>query len=165
MQKAIRVFSIIATSLAGLSLLLLLLTIPLQSALAGLLYNASSDVLALLPQIPVSQLIFIFLNFALILLTIFFCGKNNVGIWFDILTVCALAFILPSINTFGSIIGNLFSVPLGSNQLAINNIISAIANYCLLPGNLGIIITYMVCGMSIAFKQMSKKDYSVNTPV
>ena len=62
MQKAIRSFAIIATALVGLSLILLVASIPFQRVIARDIYNSPADMISVLPQFPLLPFLFCLLR-------------------------------------------------------------------------------------------------------
>lgn len=68
--------AIVATALAGLSLLLILISVPFQKTFAEVL-STSDKILDVLPQFPVIPFIFTFLRFGCIALLLICCGKQH----------------------------------------------------------------------------------------
>ena len=158
MQKAIRISAILSAALVGFSLVLLVGSLPLQRTLAQSL-SYSEDLIGMLPIFPVIPFLCCFLTAGCIALLIICCGNKKGGIWLEILVIVALAIILPLINTaastaYAGFIGR-FS---GTAKLAAASLVSKIASFCCYPANWGQALAYITCGMSIAFKAMSKKQ-------
>lgn len=157
MQKAIRVTAIAATALAGLSLILLLVSIPFQSVIAPL-FIKSSEVIDRMPVFPLVPFIICLLQTICIALLIICCGNKKGGIWLELLIFVFLIIALPLFNELISYIQTVFIGKYGSDLMFAHSIVSQISSYCLIPSNLGQAIALLACGMSIAFKKVSKKQ-------
>lgn len=157
MQKTIRILAIIATALVALSLMLLVVSIPLQGVIAKEIFGYPSYVIEELPQFPLMFFLSNLLRVGCIGLLIICCGNKKGGIWLEILIMIILAIVLPVIDNVAL---RLYTVVLGrygSEKIMINSLITQIANYCAYPSGLGHTLAYITCGMSIAFKTLSKK--------
>ncbi len=157
MQKAIRITAIAATALAGLSLILLLVSIPFQSMIAPL-YIHSYEVIERMPVFPLVPFSICLLQTICIALSIICCGNKKGGIWLELLIFVLLITALPLFNELASYIHTTFIGRNGSVGLATHSIVSQISSYCLIPSNLGQATALLACGMSIAFKKVSKKQ-------
>ena len=156
MQKFIRIMAIIATALAGLSLLLILISIPFQRTFAQAL-STSDGILDVLPQFPVIPFIFTFLRFGCIALLLICCGKKNGGIWLEIAVFAALVLVLPLANFISSWAYTTTIARLaGSVYIAATSSISTLTSWCSVPLTLAVAIAHAACGMSIVYKKMSK---------
>jgi len=161
MQKAIRLLAIIATALVGLSLMLLVASIPFQRVIARDIYNSPADMISVLPQFPLLPFLFCLLRAGCVAVLIVCCGNKKGGFWLEILICVLLAIVLPFINNIATISYNVVIANLGSAKIIANSVVSNISSYCCYPANLGEILAYITCGMSIAFKVMSKKQNRV----
>lgn len=158
MQKTIRVLAIIATALVTVTLLLLVVSMPFQGVIAKEIFNYPPYVIAELPKFPLMSFLSCLLRTGCIGLLIICCGNKKGGIWLEILIMIILAIVLPVIDNVAL---RLYTVVLGrygSEKIMINSLISQIANYCAYPSGLGHVLAYITCGMSIAFKTLSKKQ-------
>lgn len=157
MQKAIRVMAIISAALAGLSLILLVASIPFQSMIAPL-YATSPDITAALPEFPSVPFFTCLLQTSCIALLIICCGNKKGGIWLELLLLALLIIALPILNEIAYYIQTIFVGRYGAASLAAHSVVSEISSYCLIPSNWGQALACISCGMSIAFKTMSKKQ-------
>ena len=158
MQKTIRVLAIIATALVAVTLLLLVVSMPFQGVIAKEIFNYPPYVIAELPKFPLMSFLSCLLRTGCIGLLIICCGNKKGGIWLEILIIVILAIVLPVMDNIAS---QLYTVVLGrygSEKIMINSLITQIANYCAYPSGLGHVLAYITCGMSIAFKTLSKKQ-------
>ncbi len=159
MQKFIRIMAIVAVALAGLSMCLLLITIPFQSSIAAGLFNYPEVAAASLPQFPLLPFIFCCLRLGCMALLILCCGNKKGGFWLELVVFACLVIALPAISRLATPLYTQMLVSTkGEYYLMANNVVSNIANYCLIPSSWGQAIAYAACGMSIVFKQMSKKS-------
>jgi hypothetical protein len=156
MQKTIRVLAIIAVALATFSLMLLLASIPLQRMLAREVYGYHDDFMGALPQFPLIPFLSCFLRGGCMALLIICCGNKKGGIWLELLTLVFLVMVLPVITQITSLSYNVFLGTMSTQHIATNAVVTNIANFCLIPSNLGQALAYVTCGMSIAFKKMSR---------
>ena len=158
MQKTIRILAVIAAILVALSLLLLLVSIPLQRMLANKVFGAPQDVIGILPIVPWITFTGCFMLLGCAILAVVFGGSQKGGIWLEILVLIAVMIVLPLMNT---LLGNMLTVVMGQHRgslyVAANSMSSTITSYCMWPGRLGQSIILVVCGMSMAYKHMSKK--------
>ncbi len=161
MQKAIRLLSIIATALVGLSLILLVASIPFQRVIARDIYNSPADMIAGLPQFPLLPFLFCLLRAGCVAVLIVCCGNKKGGFWLEILICVLLAIVFPAIYNIASLFCISLIVKFGELRLAAYTTVSNLASYFCYPANLGEILAYITCGMSIAFKVMSKKQNRV----
>ena len=158
MQKTIRILAIIATALVALTLMLLVVSIPLQGVIAKEIFSYPSYVIEELPQFPMMSFLSHLLRAGCIGLLIICCGNKKGGIWLEILIMVILAIVIPVTDNIAL---RLYTVVLGqfdSGKIMANSIITQIANYCAYPSGLGHTLAYITCGMSIAFKTLSKKQ-------
>ena len=158
MQKFIRIMAIVAVCLVGLSLFLLLLTIPFQRMIAMGIYDYPYDVVGILPRFPLLPFVFGCLRLGCMVLLIICCGNKKGGIWLELIVFACLMLVIPGISRIVTPIYTQMATRMGSTYIVANNIVSSIANTCMIPGGWGQAIAYAVCGMSIVFKKMSKPD-------
>ncbi len=164
MQKIIRVMIRIAAVLMGISILLLLLSVPLQGFIAKH-FDYPAYIVSALPIFPFMQFLFCLLGTGCIALLITCCGKEKGGIWLEILVLVLLAIVLPVLNNLALPIYMSFMGRFGELKIAAYSAASQITTYCLTPAALGQVLAYVSCGMSIAYKKMSKKqEKTLNTP-
>lgn len=157
MQKFIRVIAIVAAVLVALSLLLLLVSIPLQRFIAGNWLNYSESLMAALPIFPLADFFNCFLLLGCVALLIVCCGNQKGGIWLEILMFLMIAVVLPLLNELLATVQNVMLPQLqGELYVAANAIVNNIAHYCVATANLGRCIALAACGMSIAFKRTKK---------
>ena len=162
MKKTIRIMAIIAVVLAGLSIILILASIPFQSMLAREVYGYPEDLVEILPRFPLLSFLICFLRTACIALLIICCGNKKGGIWLELLILGCLVIILPSISQIVSPLYTVLLSRVGSQYLAANSVVTNIANFCLIPSNWGQALAYVTCGMSIAFKKIdTNKNHAV----
>lgn len=157
MQKTIRTLAIIAAVLAGISLMLLVASIPFQQVLAREVFGTPQEAVSLLPLFPVLPFLSCFLRTGCIVLLIVCCGNKKGSIWLEILIMTVLAIVLPFINSAASTAYNVILGAFGHSRIIANSLISQIASFCCYPINLGQVLAYIACGMSIAFKAMHKQ--------
>ena len=157
MQKFIRVMAIIAAVLVALSLLLLLVSIPLQRFIAGNWLKYPESLMAALPIFPLADFFNCFLLLACVALLIVCCGNQKGGIWLEILMFLMIAVVLPLLNNLLANVQNVMLGQLrGDTYVAANSAVNNISHYCMASGNLGRCIALATCGMSIAFKRTKK---------
>lgn len=157
MQKTIRILAIIATALTAFTLVLLVVSIPFQGVIAEEILGYPPYVIEELPQFPLLPFLSNLLRTGCIGLLIICCGNKKGGIWMEILIMIILAIVLPVINNIALRLLTVALGQLGSDKLIVNSFITQIANYCAYPSGLGQTLAYITCGMSIAFKTLSKK--------
>ena len=158
MQKFIRVLAIIAAVLVALSLLALLISIPCQRLIAGSWFHYPEQMVAALPIFPLAHFIHCFLLLGCTALMIVCAGNKKGGIWLEILLLVMLALVVPVLSTALTNVQTILTGHLrGDSYVAANSVVNQISGYCMWPGNLGNSLSLVACGMSIAFKQMSKK--------
>ena len=158
MQKFIRIMAIVATALIGGSFLLILLSIPFQRMIAMTFLNYPEQFVSCLPQIPVPQLLLCFLRLVCVALLIVCCGNKKGGVWLEIIILVCLVALLPGIHTIITpLYSKLVTYAQGINASAAYSASNTITTFCLIPSGWGQTIAYIACGMSIAFKHMSKK--------
>lgn len=158
MQKFIRISAIVATALVAMSLLLILVSIPLQSVIARNVFNYPAEFMALLPQIPVVQLLTCFVRLACIALLIICCGNKKGGIWPEVAVFVLLVAVVPTLGSVGWVLYSQLFVNLrGYAYSGANTAVNNITSFCAMPAGLGQAIAYVACGMSIAFKRLSRK--------
>ena len=75
-----------------------------------------------------------------------------------ILAIVILAIVLPVMDNIALRLYTVVLGRFGSGKIMTNSIITQIANYCAYPSGLGHVLAYITCGMSIAFKTLSKKQ-------
>lgn len=158
MQKTIRIISIAAIALMGLSLILLVASISFQRVIIGEIYGIRGEIFSALPQFPLIPFFYCLLLVACVVLLIISCNdkKGNIGI--ELFILIALIIILPSINSYASYKYATFIGGLDVNKMTGYSLASRISSYCMIPSKLGTALAYVACGMSIAFKAMSKKQ-------
>lgn len=157
MQKSIRVTAIIATVLVGLSLILLIVSIPFQGMIAPI-FNSSAEVIAMMPRFPLASFLTCLLQTVLTALLIICCGNKKGGIWLELLVLCCLVIVLPAISSLAADMQTVFIARFGAATVAAHSVASEISSYCLIPSDLGQALACISCGMSIVFKKMSKKQ-------
>ncbi len=155
MKKTIRIMAIIAVSLAGFSLILILASIPFQSMLAREVYGYHEDLVEALPQFPLLSFLICFLRTACIALLIICCGNKKGGIGLELLILGCLVIILPLISQFVSQLYTVLLSRIDRQYLVANYVVTNIANFCSIPSNCGQAHAYVTCGMSIAFKKIN----------
>lgn len=158
MEKRIRTMAVIATILMGVSVFLLVASVPFQRLIAREIFGVSDDVIGILPQFPVMPFLNCMLRAGCVALLMICCGKKKGGIWLELLVLGLLALILPAINNLASQGYMVFLGRYGSAKLAANSVVSQISSYCLTPAGWSSVLAYVACGMSITFKTMSKKQ-------
>ena len=156
MQKLIRNLTIIATALVATSLFLLLVTTPFQQAINTGFYRYR-DINSILPVVPVIPFSICMLRFVCVALLIACCGNRKGGIWMELVIIGIMVMFLPTLHTVLNYGYNTFLMRKGADYVIANSLMSQISTYCLIPADLGIILAYVCCGMSIVFKRMSKK--------
>ena len=161
MQKTIRVLAIIAAVLVGISLFLLVASMPFQRAISTQIYRYPADMAAELPLFPLIPFVTCLLEAGCVALLIICCGNKNGGIWLEILVVAVLAIVLPAINNVATQVYATVLGRFGSEKIVANSIVSVISSYCRFPADWGLVLAYITCGMSIAFKVISKKQSAV----
>ena len=158
MQKFIRIMAIIAVALVGLSLFLLLTTIPFQRMIADGVFGCPDVALDRLPMFPLVPFLNCFLRLGCMALLIICCGNRRGGIWLELIVFVSLVAVLPAVSQGVSLVYNQLVGRMGDYHLVANTMVSNISNYCLAPAGWGQAIAYAVCGMSIVFKRMSKEQ-------
>ena len=154
MKKAIRVLSIVSTALVGLSLVLMLFSILLQPFLANPMH---SSVFARQMIIPIVPLMTVLLTLGCTLFPLFFAGKENRGIWSEILVIALLATAIPLIHSVASLVFQQLINAMGSEYIAAYVSVLSITNLFKSLADLGVVLAYVVCGMSIAYKKSSQE--------
>lgn len=156
MEKLIRKSAMIAAILMGISLMLILMTVPLQRALAEYLLGYPGEQLELFPFFPVLTFGKCLLSAVCVALVSISCSNKKSSIWFEVILLGCLAIVLP--GTF-QILSNIYQRVLsgmgGVDLILTNSAATIMANYCAIPAYLGQILAYVTCGMSIAYKKLS----------
>lgn len=155
MQKFIRISAIISVVLMSTSLLFILFSLPLQRFIAENFYAYSGDILNVFPHLPLIPFLSCFLRLGCLIPLIFCCGNKKGGIWLEIIVFIALAVVLPSINMLSPVYSHWIAALRGNYYIAANSFATTIANYCLIPGNLGQALAFATCGMSIVYKKIA----------
>ena len=145
----------------GVSLFLLIVSLPLQPLLAVEIFGCSANIVSMLPQFPLMQFLSCLLRAGCIALLIICSGNKKGGIWLEILVIVALAAVVPFINGAGTAFYNNLIANLNSEKLIAISTASSISSYLCYPASCGQVLAYITCGMSIAFKVMSKKQNAV----
>lgn len=158
MQKTIRITAAIATAFMGISLILLVISLLFQEVMALEFYGLSFDLVSTLPLFPVIPFFHCLLGTGCIILLIICGGNNKGGCWLEILILIVLAIVLPSISRYATEEYVQFISRLGNGEVAAYSVVSQISYYCVVPSNWGKVLAYVACGMSIAFKKLSKKE-------
>jgi len=145
-----RITAIVAASLMFLYLLIILISLPFQAKIIQNMQIINSELYYNnLPMFPTVIFVFSCLTLACIVGLVFVCyGKSN-SIASEILILICLFAVLPAISNFVSQIRV-------HSGLYIHNI-DFIYNRCSFIVTWAKSIAYLVCGMSIAHKRMSKK--------
>ncbi|MBE7059072.1 MAG: hypothetical protein E7387_08295 [Ruminococcaceae bacterium] len=166
MKKTIRIMAIIAVVLAGLSLILIIASIPFQSMIARVVYGCPEEFVELLPRFPLVSFLGCFLRTACIALLIICCGNTKGEIWLELIVIGCLVIILPSINqitwmSYNELLGNM------SQYLAADSVVTNIADFCSIPSDWGQALAYVTCGMSIVYKKINinKKLVVINEEI
>ncbi|MBR5473145.1 MAG: hypothetical protein IKU82_04060 [Clostridia bacterium] len=158
MQKFIRIMAIVATVLIGGSFLLILLSLLFQRSIATNILGCSAETISCFPQIPVPQLLLCFLRLVCVALLIACCGNKKGGIWVEVIILICLVTVLPGINAIISpLYSKLVTYTQGIDAYVAYSTSNTITTFCLIPSGWGTTLAYITCGMSIAFKHMSKK--------
>ena len=156
MQKFIRTMAIVAVALAALSVLLLLISVPLQQLIADEIYGWGGDLLGLLPIFPVLPLLFTLLRTACMVPLIFCSGNKKVGIWLEIVVFAVLLLVLPFLSQIADTLATqILSQIRGSAYLTAHSVVNQISNMCLRTAGWGQALAYAVCGMSLVYKKHS----------
>ena len=164
MQKLIRIMAIVATGLMALSLVLLLVSMIFQPLVVDLMAYPEA-VKEYLPVIPVDELLSGFLQMICVGLLIICCGSKKGGPWLELTVMVVLVAGWPIVREILSVLfmglvnifGFRYGVDIGATAAMAQTIKGMLTEYCMIPANLGKIIAYVACGMSIAFKHMNKK--------
>ena len=158
MKKTIRIMAIIATVLAGFSLLLIFASIPLQSIIAREIYGCSEEILDAMPLFPTVAFLNCLFRMVCFALLIICCGNQKGGIWMELMIAGCLAIVLPVVAQISSWAYSMILGNMNSLYLAANSIVTSMVNFCLAPAGLGQTLAYVTCGMSIAYKRLGKKN-------
>lgn len=158
MQKVMRILAIVATVLMVVSLLLLLISIPLQSLYAKEVLNYPADMRSALPVIPLPTLLSCLLRAVLVALVIFVCGSKKGGILFDLAVLAGLVIVEPILNGIVTAVYTAVLGGMGYEYVLGNSVATQLSTYCLMPAGWGVVIAYVICGMSIACKKLSKPE-------
>lgn len=161
MQKFIRIMAIVSVVLIGISLLSLMITYPFQRLMGTKLFSYPQDIISALPQFPLVQFLSCTLQLGFAGLLILSCRNEKGGIWLEAVSLAFLAVVLPVCSQiatpfFNQLYLNLFGLAKDTSYLMARSIVNSLANYCVIFANVGRGIACMTCGMSIAFKRMSK---------
>ena len=155
MQKFIKILAIIAMALVALSLLLILITLPLQRTF-GQAMEYSDDIVSLLPIFPLQTFLLGLVNLGLLILLMCMAAKTK-SFWAEILVFAMLAVVLPGVSRVtGPMESVMLSSVKGSLYIAARNVSNQLVSYCTIPSSLGCALGYAVCGMSIVYKKMHK---------
>ena len=165
MQKFVRIVSIVSVVLVSISLLLLLITIPIQGDIAQLLGYSESTTQAL-PQFPFSRFLPALLLLGCMIFQVICSSNNKIGIWSEIIAFICLAAIVPVISYLLSIAPNILQTRSGQSDYVIlaRSVVSTISYFLMLPAGLGEAIAIANCGMGIVYKKMSKSAAICNFP-
>lgn len=160
MQKFIRITAIVAVALMGLSLLLILISVPFQESIALYLTDGSlkgDRVMELLPMFPTIPFLFGCLRLCCIVALLLVCYSKKDSIYFEIIIFVCLLVVLPLINYAVTQDTVELMADKGATYVGANSIANVISDYCLIFSDWAQAIAYSVCGMSILSKRMSKK--------
>lgn len=156
MQKLIRILAIVACVLVAVSLFLMVASMPFKTVLGRLLVS-SEQILAAMPLAHWPSLVYGLLLFGCTALLIVCCGNKKGGIWLELLVIVLVAVVLPLASRGMNLWYSWWVNARGEYYGAANSISATLANYCMAPARVGNSLAYVVAGMSILFKHMSKE--------
>ena len=157
MTNHARTVAIASALLAGLSIILLFVSIPFQKMYAASVLEFNSKLLEILPQIPIYHLIYAILFTACTGLVILCCNSKEKSIAPEVVLLICMAFILPMLNKIISPQYAVIMARMGNEYIAAHSIISNMATYMFIPLDVGLVLSYVACGMSIAGKIKEKE--------
>lgn len=160
MQKLTRIFAIVAAALIIISLLLILISIPLQRPI-GRLMSYPEEMMSFLPKVPFVPILFCLVRLVCVAPLVITDGKKG-SIVPEILALLGMILLIPLLSTVVNLITPMiqsaFALRSGSMQVVANSLMNMITSYCTVPAGLGQSVAYVVCGMRIATKWMNKKE-------
>lgn len=146
--------SIISIALIGLSLLLVVASIPLQRVLVNIIYGGEY-LEPFVPQFPVEHILSLFLMLISAFLFFIFGKKEENGIWVEVVTLGLLFLVIPScVSIFSSVYLRIMDF----EYIVSYTKVRTITGYFRFFSSLGQVLLYVTCGMSIATKKQNKGD-------
>ena len=156
MQKLIRICAIAAGALIALTLLLLIVSIPLQRPIARVM-GAPEEVLGILPRLPWFPILFCMLRLGCIIPLILTDNKKGTIVLEVALFVC-MAVALPGLNSLWSFYAPVVANTKGLLYLNANSVVNTIVGMCTIPSGLGQALAYGVCGMRLVSKRLHRQE-------
>ena len=156
MQKLIRILAIVACVLVALSVFAMVVCMPFNTLLGSLLVH-SEDILSAMPLTHWPSLVNGLLLFGCTALLIVCCGNKRGGIWLELLVIVAVAVVMPLVSQGLNLWVNRLVNTRGECYAAAYSVSAALANYCMAFARVGSSLAFVVAGMSILFKHMSKE--------
>ena len=159
MKKTIRFLTIISTALVVLSLLILLISIPLQSLIGKYVLGISEQTSSQLPMFPLIQFLECLACSACVALMFICCFNKKGGIVIEIIIIGCLVILFPFVfNVLSRIYTEVLLTHYPAYRLVAYSTVSQISSYCLTPLNWGSALACVTAGMSIASKKLEKEN-------
>lgn len=159
MQKMIRGVAIAATALLGIYVLLLVVSLFVQRPFADFFFGTPAEAYGLLPMFPVVPFLIGLLRLICVSLLLVCCGNKRGGIWLELVLLVVMAVVIPLCNYGANYIYNfIIAQYFGLSHTVARNVVATLTNLLAAPSNWGQVLAYVVCGMSIVFKWICKKQ-------
>lgn len=159
MQKLIRITAIVTVALMALSVILILVSVPLQEAILehkyGNEFSEYTSHLPIFPSTPFSVGILRLICTAALLLV---CFSKKTGIRFEIIIFALMLIMIPVIDYVYTVSGDYTMIAeYGANYYGAYALAEVIADNCMIFSNFAQAIAYALCGMSVVYKRMKKE--------
>ena len=153
MGKVIKLLALLCLGLLLVSCLLTAGAVLLQKPLLRAIYGLSGGVFT----VPVGVVVSI-LAYAIILgLLCLVAGSRKLGIWSDLI-VLALTVLSPLTSFLSNFLQTVITGRYGYEMMSSFSAVNNLCNITMSLGSLGLTLGMVVCGMSIAYKLMAKKE-------
>ena len=160
MKKLICILSIICLALVVLSLVLTVGCVLLQKPLIDLIYGKSVGDAPM--SVPVSPIVYGLCATVTLALLCLIGGNQKIGIWADVVLLGALILVLPGLNAVLSLAQGLAGTAIANAQgvgaIVSNAAVNQMCSFTMMPGGLGMRLALAVCGMSLVYKLLSKRQ-------
>ena len=153
MKKLINISAVTAIVLYAISLVLLIASIPFQYV-----YLDAEFFRDAIPMFPTLPFVFCFLHMCCAVILLIGCIKSR-SYGLEIVIFLCIVLILPIANMIVSpMYATLLNRASEAAQATVYGTVIAMSNYCMIASNIGHALACAVCGMSVVFKAVNKKE-------
>ena len=153
MRKTPRVLSVIATVIAAICLLGILVCVVLQKLLLPLMSAAPEAIERFI--VPVGPVLYVLGVFLVLLMLTVATSTRKTGYWMEILCAVLLA-LLPSLQSGVTLLQNMLMGNYGASQLVAFSVVSSLCSIPVGAVYFAVVLALLACGMSIADKRSQK---------